>query len=179
MLRFTVPSVLWRCWLGGRKGIRPVKNWVVGCWRGYLSGARCRPAYSPADATATHCLDFCFSKIKIGFTFLVPAHQGSPGKRAVKRVCVMFRFNAIKTWMWMTWEKNIISLITERVSGEGNAISRVRLSVCFHSMLWTNRVWPSVFFACCEAVSLNHNQTNKRFFLVRRRSNFRQFMSIL
>ena len=37
-----VPSVLWRCWLGGRKGIRRVKNWVVGCWHGYLSGARCR-----------------------------------------------------------------------------------------------------------------------------------------
>ena len=49
-------SVLWRCWLGGRKGIRPVKNWVVGCWRGYLSGARCRFAYGPADATATHYL---------------------------------------------------------------------------------------------------------------------------
>ena len=30
----------------------------------------------------------CFSKILIGFTFLVPAHLGSPGKRAVKRVCV-------------------------------------------------------------------------------------------
>jgi len=30
----------------------------------------------------------CFSKIQIGFTFLVPAHQVSPGKRAVKRVCV-------------------------------------------------------------------------------------------
>ena len=28
----------------------------------------------------------CFSKI--GFTFLVLAHLGSPGKRAVKRVCV-------------------------------------------------------------------------------------------
>ena len=52
----TMPSVLWRCWLGGRKGIWPVKNWVVGCWRGYLSGARCRLAYGPADATATHCL---------------------------------------------------------------------------------------------------------------------------
>ena len=25
-----VPSVPWHCWLGGRKGIRPVKNWVVG-----------------------------------------------------------------------------------------------------------------------------------------------------
>jgi len=29
----------------------------------------------------------CFSKIQIGFTFVVPAHPGSPGKRAVKRVC--------------------------------------------------------------------------------------------
>ena len=33
--------------------------------------------------------DSCFSKIQIGFTFLVPAHPGSPGKRAVKRVCVL------------------------------------------------------------------------------------------
>jgi len=30
----------------------------------------------------------CFSKIQIGFTFLVPAHPGSTGQRAVKRVCV-------------------------------------------------------------------------------------------
>jgi len=30
----------------------------------------------------------CFSTIQIGFTFLVLAHLGSPGKRAVKRVCV-------------------------------------------------------------------------------------------
>ena len=30
----------------------------------------------------------CFGKIQTGFTFLVPAHLGSPRKRAVKRVCV-------------------------------------------------------------------------------------------
>jgi len=30
----------------------------------------------------------CFSKVQIGFTFLVLAHPGSPGQRAVKRVCV-------------------------------------------------------------------------------------------
>jgi len=29
-----------------------------------------------------------FSKIQIGFTFLVPAHPGSPGQRAVKLVYV-------------------------------------------------------------------------------------------
>jgi len=34
----------------------------------------------------------CFSKIQTGFTFLVPAHPGSPGKRAVKRVCVCVCF---------------------------------------------------------------------------------------
>ena len=30
----------------------------------------------------------CFSKIQIGFAFLVLAHPGSSGKRATKRVCV-------------------------------------------------------------------------------------------
>ena len=31
----------------------------------------------------------CIIKIQIGFTFLVPAHPGSPGQRAIKRVCVI------------------------------------------------------------------------------------------
>jgi len=30
----------------------------------------------------------CLSKIQIGFTFLVPAHPDSPGKSAIKRLCV-------------------------------------------------------------------------------------------
>jgi len=38
---------------------------------------------------------YCFSKIQIGFTFLVPAQLGSPGKRAVKRVCVA----AVAYWL--------------------------------------------------------------------------------
>jgi len=33
----------------------------------------------------------CFSKIQIGFTFLVLAHLSIPGKRAIKRVCVASR----------------------------------------------------------------------------------------
>ena len=31
-----------------------------------------------------------FSKIQVGFTFLVLAHPGSPGQRAVNRVCFLF-----------------------------------------------------------------------------------------
>ena len=58
-------SVLWCCWLGGRKGIRPVKNWAVGCWRGYMSGARCRLIQlMPLPLTVS-----CFSKIQIGLPF--------------------------------------------------------------------------------------------------------------
>jgi len=30
----------------------------------------------------------CSSKIQIGFTFLVPAHLGSPGQRAVKQMYI-------------------------------------------------------------------------------------------
>ena len=42
-------------WAAGRaSGL--LKNWVVGCWRGYLSGGRCRFAYGPTDATANHYL---------------------------------------------------------------------------------------------------------------------------
>jgi len=45
--------VLWHCWLGVRKSIRPVKNWVMGYWRGVW----CKWfVYGPADATATHHL---------------------------------------------------------------------------------------------------------------------------
>jgi len=86
LLLHNVPSVLWRCWLGGRKGIRPVKNWVVGA--GVVicleRGADLHMAQRmPLPLTVS-----CFIKIQIGVTFLVPAHPGSPGKRAVKQLCV-------------------------------------------------------------------------------------------
>ena len=42
--------------VGWQEGHLACKNWVVGCWCGYLSGAMCRLTYGPADAIATHCL---------------------------------------------------------------------------------------------------------------------------
>jgi len=81
-----IPSVLWRCWLGGRKGTRPVKNRVLDCWHSYLSGQGAdlhMAQMMPLPLTVS-----CFSKIQIGFTFLLLAHLGSPRKRAVKRVWV-------------------------------------------------------------------------------------------
>jgi len=44
--------------LVGQQEVHPAckKKLSGGCWHGYLSGARCRLAYGPADATATHSL---------------------------------------------------------------------------------------------------------------------------
>jgi len=82
-----MPSVLWCCWLGDRKGIRPVKKtewWGAGVVICLERGADLHMA----QLMPLPLIVFCFCKIQIGFAFLVPAHLGSPGQRAVKRVCV-------------------------------------------------------------------------------------------
>ena len=58
----------------------------------------------------------CFSKIQIGFTFLVLAHQGSPGQRAVKRVCVCV-FS--RTTRVSQYQKGKTSLDLNEVRGDG------------------------------------------------------------
>ena len=63
--------------LVGRQEGHPACKKLSGGVLAWLSGgARCRLAYGPVDATATHCM------------LLVPTDLGSPGQRAVKRVCV-------------------------------------------------------------------------------------------
>ena len=72
--------------MGGRKGIQPVKTewWGDGVVICLERGADLHTAQlMPLPLNVS-----CFSKIQIDFTFLVPAHLGSPGQRAVKRVCV-------------------------------------------------------------------------------------------
>jgi len=80
--------------LGGRKGIRPVKTewWGAGVVISMEQGADLHMAQlMPLPLTVS-----CFSKIQIGFTVLVPAHPGSLGQRAVKRVCVcVFQISCI------------------------------------------------------------------------------------
>ena len=45
----------------------------------------------------------CFFKIQIGFTFLVPAHPGSPGQRTIKQyVCV-----CVKCWLETAFHREI------------------------------------------------------------------------
>jgi len=75
--------------LGGRKGSRPIKTelWGAGVVDTvvYLQqGADLHMVQlMPLPLTVS-----CFSEIQIGFTFLVPADLGCPGKMAIKWVCV-------------------------------------------------------------------------------------------
>ena len=46
---------------------------MVGCWHGHLSGARCRFAYGPADATATAAHSVASVESRL-------AHPGNPGQ---------------------------------------------------------------------------------------------------
>jgi len=62
-----MPSVLWCCWLGGRKGIRSVKTewWGAGMVICLERGADLNIAQlMPLPLTVS-----CYSKIQIGFTF--------------------------------------------------------------------------------------------------------------
>jgi len=72
--------------LGGRKGIQPVKNewWGAGM-------VICLERDADLHMVQLMLLPLtisCFSKIQIGFAFLVAADPGSPGQAAVKRVRV-------------------------------------------------------------------------------------------
>ena len=56
----------------------------------------------------------CFSKIQIGFTFLVPAHPGSPGKRAVKRcVCVCVPYSKPKLACFDTYPSSMLAVVVQ------------------------------------------------------------------
>ena len=48
----------------------------------------------------------CSSKIQIAFIFLVLAHMGSPGKRAVKQVCVCVTYTVKPTGNLLAQEEN-------------------------------------------------------------------------
>jgi len=78
--------------VGRQEGHPACKKHSVGVLVWLSVWSKCRLAYGPADATATHIL-----LLQIGFTFLVPTHLGSPGKVAVKRVCVVVVVQLVPT----------------------------------------------------------------------------------
>ena len=75
----------------------------------------------------------CFSKIQIGLPFLVPAHLGSPQKRAVKRVCVC-------VCVCVVGQQSILMSMSVFVYG---------LSVCLQVYLQNYKSNPHKNFSAC------------------------------
>jgi len=106
------PSVLWHCWSGIRKSILPVKNWVIGYWRGYMSWVWCKWfAYGPADATATPS---SLASVKSRMVYLSGASLPRLSwKKTVKRI-----------WWWYDyWPEVRISCRREIISDTLNTTS--------------------------------------------------------
>ena len=62
---------------------------------------------------------YCFSKIQIGSTFLVPAYPGSPGQRAVKLVCVCVCVHAcIGIWIFFCSMTVVMNTVCKFVYNE-------------------------------------------------------------
>ena len=86
--------MLWHCWLGGRTGIRPVKNG----WKGGGGQWLVRMEWCPAGLSVSLPLVIFPCTIKSRSSLLAPAHPGGPGRRAVKR-------------LWWCWPLRCVLLI--------------------------------------------------------------------
>ena len=82
-----VPSVLWRCWLGGRKGIRPVKKLSGGVLAWLSVWSKVQTCIWPSWCHC-HSLSLASVKSRLVLSFWYWLTPGSPGQRAVKRVCM-------------------------------------------------------------------------------------------
>jgi len=67
--------------VGRQEGHPACKKTVVGCWCGCLFCLEQGADLHIAQLMPLPLTVCCFSKTQIGFTFLVPAHLGSPGKK--------------------------------------------------------------------------------------------------
>ena len=82
-----IDSVLWfpfsarHCWLGDRKGIRPVKSWDLGCWQWQVDLSFARLI---APVVTIISIILSFSKIQ-NADILVPANPGPPRKWLLER----------------------------------------------------------------------------------------------
>jgi len=118
--------VLWRCWLGGRKGIRPVKKGHGGAGHWLV-----RIEWRPAGWCVCLPLLIFPCTIKSRSSLMAPAHPDGPGKRAIKRlcvcVCVFILLLLLSDSRWMAI--GYVQERTPRLSGLGPQITGSGLAI--------------------------------------------------
>ena len=130
--------MLWHCWLGGRKGIRPVKKWGDGGGGHWLVRMEWRPA---GQSVCLPLLIFpCTMKFRS--SLLAPAHPGDPRKRAVKWLwCVAVvvindRATTTTTILWPLYRTTFSALtLLVRHPEEHPATKKNWVMRCWHGYL--------------------------------------------
>ena len=153
------------CWLGGRKGIRPAKTewWGAGVVICLERGADLHMA----QLMPLPLIVSCFSKIQIGFTFLVLAYLGSPRKRAIEQVCVLMRvlFHSYAFVDPMDRAVGIVFFVLSiclcvRVYVHGQRHSQTDLPST-SSLLFVGTAAQKLWVGCCENQGMDQRQLMK------------------
>ena len=97
-------SVLWHCWLGDRKDIRPVKSCVLLCWWWRFDWSF---ACLIAPVATTTCITLSSNVVRSG-DILVPANPGQSGKWPLKRRDFQFQFLFLSAFVAFLTEMNYI-----------------------------------------------------------------------
>ena len=150
VLTDSVPSVLWHCWLGGRKGIRPIKTewWgavVVICleWVADLHMCHC------------HSLSLASVKSRLVLPFWYQLTRVIPDKGPLKGcvcVCEWFCFPVLLSFqLQLTWPPRFLAECCKRQLNQGSFLLYFNL-FAFSDLYW---VWLSVFSCTVLFVSIS------------------------
>jgi len=91
-------TMLRHCRLGDRKGIRPVKSWVLVCWWWWSDWSI---AHLTAVAVTTTSIILRSNKIQNG-DILVPANAGRPRKRPLNDCRVVLQISNKHVFVWFS-----------------------------------------------------------------------------
>jgi len=101
VLSRTFPSVLWHCWLGGRKSIRPVKkSRVLVCWWWRFDWSFARLT---APIVTTTSIILSFNEIQNG-DILVPTNPCWKMAINTESVCVVMNNLLDSSWTFKSYE---------------------------------------------------------------------------
>ena len=145
-----------QCFDAVGKDVQPVKNWWWGA--GTVICLERGANFYMAQLMQLPPTVSCVSKIQIGFTFLVPALLGSPGKSVVKLVCVvawimlfcvfplllgMTALSRRENWMLMRSNVSVLALRLYHVGSKRRTSSRYDR----HFFVYLNQT-------CCQSRTL-------------------------
>ena len=187
-------SVLWRHWLGGRKGIRPEKKLSGGVLAWLSVWRKAQICIWPRWC---HCHSLSLAPVnRDWFTYLVLANLGSPRQRTIKRVLllllampVIYYTKNLRFWQskpqlvekWFSLSSITVSCSTMYTKNkyellqEKTQIYITKLNHCVKHNLLVLHVWKSGSFLLIISktfcISKDHAMIIPQLELVRRRNN--------